>query len=299
MTAPAFFVVGAPKCGTSSLTAYLSQHSDVYLPDRKDVPYFGSDLDHRLGDGPETLQTYLGRFAAARPGQLAGEASVWYLYSTRAAAEIAAFEPRARVVAMFRDPVEVLYSLHSHLLFMGDEDIVAFEEALATEDDRRAGGRLPPATRFAAGLLYRRVVRFAEQLERYLDVLGPDRVHVVVFDDLQQDPGAVARRVFEFLGLAPETPGDLRVVNANKVPRSRMAHAFFQRPPAGLEAAFRAVAPRALHGRVLPFFNRLNIAQRPRSPMAPELAARLRLELAPEVARLGALIGRDLSHWSR
>ena len=86
MRRPDFFIVGAPKCGTTAMIDYLKQHPEVFVPDRKELDYFGSDLvfkGHRL-----TEAEYLSFFSRATTEKRAGEGSVWYLHSTTAALEI-------------------------------------------------------------------------------------------------------------------------------------------------------------------------------------------------------------------
>ena len=85
---------------------------------------------------------------------------------------------------MLRNPVDVMYAQHNQLIFNVIEDIPDFAEALAAEPERRAGRRLPPGPINVENLFYRHSVRFAEQLERYFDVFGRERVHVMLFDDL-------------------------------------------------------------------------------------------------------------------
>src|SRR5438093_448879 len=139
---PDFFIVGAPKCGTTAMYAYLRQHPQIFMPFHKEPLFFGSDLTTRYGR--MSLEEYLALFADASRGQRIGEASAWYLYSATAAAEIKAFAPDAQIVVMLRDPVEVMRAQHSQLLFNMQETLTSFAEALAAEADRRAGRRLPP-----------------------------------------------------------------------------------------------------------------------------------------------------------
>src|SRR5205814_1654929 len=135
-----------------------------------------------------TSDEYLALFKDARDDQHAGEASPWYLYSKSAAQEIREFEPTARAIIMLRNPVDVMYGQHSQLVFNQREDVTDFAQALAAEDDRRAGHRLPADAIRPEALYYRQSVQFPEQIERYRDVFGADRVHYIVFDDLVADP---------------------------------------------------------------------------------------------------------------
>ena len=83
-----------------------------------------------------------------------GEASVWYLFSETAAAEIKAFNPEARILVLLREPVEMMYSIFNYFRFDGNEPLATFQEALEAEPDRRAGRRLGRQTRFVARLVY-------------------------------------------------------------------------------------------------------------------------------------------------
>src|SRR6187455_3134082 len=113
---PDFYIVGAPKAGTTSLYEYLAGHPDVFLPQRKELRYFGSDLAHRRRH-ELSEEEFLDHYAGAPSGRQWGNAYVWYLYSRSAAAEIHAVRPDARIVVMLRDPVRALYALHSEFVF--------------------------------------------------------------------------------------------------------------------------------------------------------------------------------------
>jgi hypothetical protein len=169
---PNFFIVGAPRSGTTAMYEYLRQHPDVFMPYRKEPVYFGSDLTKR----PPFLDEagYLKLFGPGKGRSRLGEATVWYLYSETAAAEIKAFDPDARIIIMLRDPVEMIYSLHSHWLFTGNEDIEDFGQALEAEEDRRQGRRLPDDARRPEGLQYRACARYTSHVARYLLTFGPD-----------------------------------------------------------------------------------------------------------------------------
>ncbi len=300
-TRPSFFIVGAPKCGTTALNDYLAQMPSVCMARDKESHFFGRDLTIRRRR--PTLEQYL-RLFDPRPGQSAvGEASVWYLYSATAAREIREFAPDARVIAMFRNPVDLLYSLHSQMLYNGNEDIADFAEALSAEADRAAGRRIPAGSHHPGSLQYRRTVRFAEQIERYLDVLGPERVHMIVFDDFRRDTPGCFRRVLDFLGVGDSVMPSFEIVNPNKRVRSRAVRAAL-RPNGGGGGAARALARALLPSAAMrrwgkSVLQRANTEYAERPAMAPELRRRLTEELAPEVDRLGRLIGRDLSDWTR
>lgn len=295
---PDFFIVGAPKCGTTAMYQYLRSHPDLFLPETKELRYFGSDLVVR-GFPDRGLDEYLDYFASATSDQLVGTAYVWYLYSATAAAEIASFAPAARIIAMIRRPADMLYSLHSEHLSNGNEDIRRFEDALAAEPERRAGARIPPHAHLPQGLLYSEVPRYAEQLERYFAAFGRDRVHVVLYDDFAGDTAASYRETLRFLGVRDDVVPPLEVVNPNKRVRSETLRHFLARPPNLPRAIIRATVPQRVRQMLFERVKRLNLSTPPRAPLSGETRQQLDDLFRPEVARLGRLLGQDLGHWVR
>jgi hypothetical protein len=297
MRKPDFFIVGAPKCGTTAMNEYLGQHPDVFVPELKEIHFFGQDLDMRLARERDSLDEYLARFEGGEACARAGEASVWYLYSRSAAQEIHDFDPGAGIIIMLRDPVEYMYSQHSQAMHnaLGDEDILDFGEALAAEEDRVAGRRpVPSQTTMPDQVYYRRIARFTEQVRRYLDLFPREQVHIIVFDDFKADTAGVVRDTYRFLGVDPDFVPETPVVNPNKTYRSWTARKLQQRIPGRV----KDMVPGRLRARASDAIYALNRKYEPRQVMDPALRAELKREFAPEVSALGELIGRDLSHWS-
>lgn len=292
---PDFFIIGAFKSGTTAMYEYLRQHPQIFMPFHKEPNFFGDDLSHHYGR--MSLAEYLDLFRDAKPEQCVGEASTWYLYSTSAAREIAEFAPAARIIALLRNPVDVMYAQHSQLLFRSDEPISDFGAALEAEPARRRGEGVPPPPVRPETLLYRHSVRFAEQLERYFEAFGRNRVHVVLFDDLLADVGGTYRGVLTFLGVDPTFRPDFAVHNENKRVRLGALQRFIYQPPGPLRGAVRLLRRYPLMHRMRDAMLRLNSRTEKRPPMDPALRRRLMDEMAPEIDRLGALIGRDLSGW--
>jgi hypothetical protein len=300
---PDFFIVGAPRCGTSAMVHYLGEHPDVYMA-RKEMHVFGSDL--RFGSsfyrrGPKA---YLEEFTPRNGQRRAGEAYVWYLYSARAAAEIKAFNPEASIIIMLREPVTMLYSLYYQFLFGGNEHLPTFEEALAAENERRAGRKFARQAYFVQGLFYRAVVRYTEQIRRYFDTFGRERVHVVIYDDFAADPESVYHDTLDFLGLghAKQRTG-FKVMNGNVTVKNATVEAVLNDPWLRSTAlALRSWMPRPVFGALQQIESRIrssNVRVEKRPPLPPEVCARLKQEFAPDVETLSELLGRDLTSWSR
>jgi hypothetical protein len=294
---PDFFIVGAFKSGTTALYEYLRQHPQVFMPALKEPMYFGADLTPRYRRMSE--HEYLTLFRDAQPEQRAGEASPWYLYSTSAPREIAGFAPAAQIIVMLRNPVDVMHAQHGQLVFNRREDIADFAAALEAEEERRGGERIPAGAIRPEALFYRHSVRFAEQVHRWLDVFGRQRIHFVVFDDLVVEPRAAYRAVLEFLAVDPRHEVDLSVYNPSRAARSGRVQAAIFNPPPALRGVVGRLRRLRLAHRLRDALVALNSRRAARPPLDPELRRRLTAELAPQVAELGELIGRDLSAWSR
>jgi hypothetical protein len=294
MPRPDFFVVGAFKSGSTALYEQLRRHPQIFMPFHKEPLYFGDDLTRRYGRMTE--DDYLRLFRGAKSGQRIGEASTWYLYSTSAAREIKDFSPDAQIMVILRNPVDVMYAQHNQLIFNVIEDIPSFEEALAAEPERRAGKRLPPGPINVENLFYRHSVRFSEQVERYFEVFGRERVHVMLTEDLSRDGAGVIRGALEFLGVDPTLAAAPPKANENRRVRSPLMQRLIFAPKLLLPLApFLRRFPfvRAVRTKMLD----MNSEAKPRAPMDPALRRQLLDEFTPEIERLGRLIGRDLSHW--
>ncbi len=248
---PNFFIVGAPKCGTTALDYYLSLHPDIFVA-RKEMHHFGSDLRF----GPQFFrrdrEAYLAEFAGCKGQSCIGESSVWYLYSSRAAEEIKAFNPDAKIIIMLRDPVALLHAMYCAFRADGNEILPTFEEALAAEGQRKRGLRIGRQTYLAQALVYRSIVRFTGQVRRYFDIFGRERVKVIIYDDFNADTAGVYRRTLDFLGVSPNHPvPSFRPVNANvngnESVHSPVARAVLNDPLVrGTAIALRAWVPRPL-----------------------------------------------------
>lgn len=279
---------------------YLRPHPDIFLPPvwSKEPFYFGSDLTLRAGR--ISTEDYLALFQDATDEKCVGEGSTGYLYSSNAAGEIYSFCPEARIVMILRNPVDMVYSLHSHLLYSGEEDISDFEQALAAEADRREGRRLPPRARSVDRLLYRRVARYHEQVKRYFDTFGRDQVHVIIHDDMQRDIATTYRSVLWFLEVDEQFQPEFTTVNANKEARTRWGTYLYSQYPPTVRRIGRILLPsQRLQRAVVSTLRRLNTRYVKRPPMKPETRRRLCREFAADVERLSQLLGRDLTHWTR
>jgi hypothetical protein len=288
VTYPDFFIVGAPKCGTTALFTYLRKHPQVFMCGIKEPQFLAADI---LGDARRvrTWKDYLACFSDAGPSARVGEASVAYLGSPAAPAAIRALNPDAKVIIMLRNPVDMMYSLHSQRIYDNTEHVTSFEAALQA-DARRSCTRPP-------GLGYRDVARYEPQVRRYLDLFGRDNVMVIIFDDFRSKTGAVYRDTLRFLGLDDRFCPDFAVVNSNHRARSMRLLQLLEHPPQGLRRWVQRMTSQRVRRFVGQCALRLNVVHEPRVPMDPGLRRRLQREAAPDVDQLCTLLERDLAGW--
>ncbi len=299
---PDFFIVGAPRCGTTAMAHYLGGHPDIFMA-RKELHFFGQDLHFSKRFYRRSGNAYLREFADWSGQRRAGEASVWYLASKTAAREIHDFNPGARIIIMLREPAEMLHSLYHMFRYDGNEHLKTFEEALTAEEERRTGQRFGRGTYLAQGLFYREAARYTEQVKRYFELFGRERVRVVLYDDFAANLQHTYDETLEFLGVTPLGARDFKVVNEHRSVRHAALHAVLR------DATLRSLVLRTRGFMPGWLFNALQRAEeriwrsntRParRAPMAPELRARLKFEFADEIESLRRLLNRDLTGWSR
>jgi hypothetical protein len=303
---PDFFIVGHAKCGTTAMHEMLSSHPQIYFPANKETQFLARDPDDRVAPGkrrpttrPLTLGSYLSLFDAAGAEQRAGEASTGYLRTPAAAARIAALNPQARIIAMFRDPASFLRSFHLQLLQVNIEDEQDFARALALEADRHRGAHVPAGCPWPQALYYAEHVRYVEQLRQYHELLGRERVLVLIYDDFRRENEAVVRRVRRFLGVDDSLAIERSEANPTVRVRSQRAEQLLEAVTVGrgplsraAKGLLKAVVPARRRRGALATLKRQIVIDAP--PADEALMSELRRRFKPEVAALSDYLQRDL-----
>lgn len=292
MKRPNFFIIGAPKCGTTSLANWLGQHPQVFISPHKEPHYFNTDDSFRF---IHEEAHYLELFHKASQEHVAiGEASTWYLFSQTAVPQIERFTNQtARYVVCLRNPVEMVQAVHAQNIFSGNETVTDFSEAWALQEARRNGESLPPLSTTGSHLQYRDACALGAQIARLLKTVPRDRVHVVLLDDIKSDPHAVYDSVLDFLGVPQaEIPIFLKARNVAHRPRSLLVARMLSLGG----RAKRKIGLRKGLG-ILNRIRQMNKIEQPRAPLSSGMITTLRKNFEPEIVRLEALLNRDLQHW--
>lgn len=214
MKKPNFFIIGAPKCGTTSLAGWLGDLDNVYMSNPKELEFF--DFDRKKG-WKDDYSRYWKFFEKASVEHVAvGEASTAYLRSRVAVVEILKHIPDAKFVVGIRNPVELAFSWHGQVIFEGWENVSDFEEAWSLQNKRRSGLRVPKFCPDPNDLLYGDVCSLGTQVSRLFEVVPRERVFVYTLDRMRSDSPGLWADLLEFLEIPFAERSEFSVRNAAK-----------------------------------------------------------------------------------
>lgn len=300
---PALFIVGAPRCGTTSMSHALGKHPDIAFSRPKE-PHFFMALREPF-DTAEARTHYLNLFfpTLTRNHKAIAEGSVSTLYDQDALRRILRCFPHAKFVVMVRNPLEMLPSYHARVLFLLDEDQADFGRAWDLQDERVEGRSLPRDCRDPRLLIYGTIGRVGAAVQQLFETAGRERCHVVVYDDYARDPIAAQREILGFVDLDPDKAVQPKYNKVTRTYRSRPLQRLLRRPPKQVRQRLQPnphrprPKKRTLFGRIVQFLRDWNVVDAPRPVLEPDVRDRIIAELSEDVALLSRLIGRDLSPW--
>lgn len=292
MRKPNFLIVGAAKCGTTSLFEYLRRHPDVYMPASKELSYFAGKNENQMG----TFHDYLQFFSNARNESRIGEASGAYLYSRSAPRKIASLlGDKTKIVILLRNPTEMAYSLWSQNRKDGNE-YLSFGEALDAENTRINDSLFANQIKiWLYQFAYTDRAKYAPQVERYLKTFGKKNVRIYIFETFFNKIEASMQDVYEFLEIDTsfKLPKYKRYNVAGDV-RSKYLQSLYAERKVWTEP-LRWLLPIPLRRTITGWLYRLNSKPRQRPPIPPELRDRLRMEFSKSIRDLEKLLDLQLA----
>ena len=292
---PNFFVVGAPKCGTTSLYQYLGQHPDVYLPPKKELHFFSYEgLSRRVaGPGdqyvlspiPTSVSEYRAHFSGCSGEAAVGDISPSYLYFHKlAAGGIFSFAPDARIVICLRNPIEKAFSQFCHQRSLARETL-DFEGALDAESERDALG-------WADFWLYASSSLYTDQVKTFIDTFSKNRVRIYMFEEFVSAPHEMLTDLCRFLAISGNFSFDTKQrYNTSGEARSRLLAKWLLSPNVGTAIARRMI-PQRLGRSVRGLLRRLNTGVKPE--ISNSARRRLLHYFEPDVRALEELIARKV-----
>ncbi len=303
MIRPSFFISGAPRCGTTALYQYLSEHPRIFMSEVKETNYFATDFPHVQKVVYRTVQDYHRLFENAKPEhQAAGEASPFYLFSQVAFEKMRAYDPQAKVILSLRNPVDFVQSYHQLNLSLLREDEPNLAKAWALSASRSRGENIPPSARQPELILYPQLGQWSRHLQKLYAIFPPQQVKVYLYEDLAANTRAVYEDLLQFIGVPSDGRTNFAQINAGFGVKSPLLARLFH-PPQFLYKPLMKMAGLLGAGfmknafRLYDRLERLNTARTPRASLSPALRAEMEEHFRPDVEQLQNILGRDLSHW--
>jgi len=293
---PNLFLIGAPKCGTTSLFQYLGQHPAVFVPECKEPNYFARDLtlDNSNLNRYQWHTSWAGYCAlfASAEGRYRLDASTRYLRHQKALEEISAKFHKPKIIVSIRNPVDLVVSWHAQKIFEGQETESDFETAWALQEKRRQGSHLPAGLIARDALDYWKVASLGTQLENVYRIFPRDHVLVIFFDDLKNFPRRVYLEILQFLELQDNGCTEFSVLNQRKHFRSRMIPYLIGNMPMRLRKLIQ-IDQFLYHPRFSWLFSKEK-GQR----CSAEFMDQLKKVFSGEVRLIETLTGRTMSEWN-
>ena len=303
MREPNFIVAGAPRCGTTALYAYLSEHPQIFMSKVKELNYFADDYPAMQKINFRSHADYLQLFDDASPSQIGiGEASPFYLFSKVAFEKMRAALPDVKIIVSLRNPVDFIHSYHRLNLTLLREDETDLQKAWSLQEKRMRGEALPANLREPELLIYGELGKFSQYIEKLFSIYPREQIKVVLLDDLRADTKAFYEDVLAFLDIPSDGREDFEPVNSNFENKSKFLAKLFHPSPKVYDAFMKTISffgPGFMEW-VSIFYKkveRLNTTPTKRTDMDPVFRAYLTDYFREDVEKLGKLLERDLSAW--
>ena len=287
---PNLFIVGAPKCGTTFLYTYLKKHPDIYFPNFKEPHFFGSDLIRKNGAYDLSQKDYNDLFSTNK--KIIGEASTFYIFSKKSAQEIYNHNPKAKIIIMIRNLVDLVHSLHAQFIFSGDEIVEDFSKALDLEKSRLNGKNIPKQTTIVNKLYYTtNILSIPNNIESYINLFGIENIRFIHLDEIKNNPRKVYKDTLDFLNVDSGFRIDtFKVVNKNKVYKYRIIRDLLKKYSI-LLGKLRSVIIKKPLG-IVKFFEKLNLKEQKRLDISKDLYEKLTNKLSKTEIEKNDIINR-------
>ena len=198
-----FFIVGAPKAGTTSLYHYLNEHPQVEMSSQKEPDYFSDKAIHKQGmyygkNRVNTLDKYESLFVQ-KESVVYGEGSVSYLFYDNVAEDIKKYNPNAKIIIMLRNPIERAFS---HYLMDYRLGLISdsFENIITKKSKHKN-----------AHLFYQQYIevsKYANQIQRYLDFFEKENIFFIDYEDFKKNVSKTVCQLYSFLNISTEFAAD-------------------------------------------------------------------------------------------
>jgi len=282
-----FFIVGAPKAGTTSLYHYLSEHPQVEMSSQKEPDYFSDKAINEQGmyygkNRVNTLDKYESLFVQ-KESVVYGEASVSYLFYENVAEDIKKYNPNAKIIIMLRNPIERAFS---HYLMDYRLGLISdsFENIIAKKSKHKN-----------AHLFYQQYIevsKYATQIQRYLDFFEKENILFIDYEDFKKNVSKTVGKVYSFLNISAEFAADINTkYNTFTMPKNK-----------GIRFIYSFVFLRKILTFLFPIYLvknfRVLLFKTDKKPeLLKETRSQLRIIFNDDIKKLEEVLAKNYSKW--
>ena len=212
---PNFFIVGAPKSGTTNISYYLIQHTQVFMPENLE-PYYFARLDIPQNYEREIIsdeKKYLNLFKNAKNCKAIGESSPVYLYCPHSALEIKNRFPNSKIIISLRNPIEIAYSEYFSLKFMGFDKNRSFNELLDSSKEQLDQNEFHIDSLLEAGF-------YSKHIKRFQKIFSKNQIKIIIFEEYIKNTIPTINSILSFLDIDKSIAFKTAPKGAYKVPRN-------------------------------------------------------------------------------
>ena len=283
------------KAATTSLYTYLKQHPDIFMTAIKEPMFFNNlqknnnfKAHSRKAKKITTFEEYYSLFNTVKNEKAIGEASPSYISNEECPSLIRQHLPRAKIIAVLREPVARAYSNFLHARRADREPIADFETAFNKETERKSKNWSPLYH-------YKDKGYYSEQLYRYYTLFPKENIKILLFEDLIKNPIKTTQEIFKFLNIDSSfVPNTSKKANVSGTPRGIFGWVI-------MKLRYYKLIPNIQFSNYLPSFILqfiFNSAYKKANPLEARLKKRLtHTYYKKDILKLEKLIGKDLQHW--
>ena len=287
---PTFFIIGAPKSGTTSLHHYLNGHSQITMSVPKEPHYFSTDIKN---GGIRNAKEYLDCFSQSHKKTIAiGESSTLYLYSKVAVQKIFNYNKKSKFIVMVRNPIEIAQSFHQVALKVFGETETNFQKAWLLEQSRKAGKNIPKGCIDHQLILYGNIAKIGQQIERLTSYITQKNIHFIIYDDFKNSTKREYFKVLKFLKVNNEVPVDFPLYNKSQRIKSETVtkltnYASFLKKKLNIKTRFNIAAK----------IHKVNVTSQSLNKLPKNFLLKMDNFFEYDIKLISQFVKRDLSNW--
>lgn len=283
-----FFIVGAPKAGTTSLYYYLNEHPQVEMSSQKEPDYFSDAAIQEQGlyynkKRIDTEEKYNGLFNTQRKDVIFGEGSVSYLFYPNVAQDLKAYNSMAKIIIILRNPIDRAFS---HYLMDYRLGLVSdsFEDIINKKSKHKN-----------AQLFYQQYIKvgeYATQLKRYFDIFDKENILLVDYEDFKSDVAGTVKSVYSFLEISTEFAADVhQKYNTFTMPQNQLIRFVYS------FVVIRNILSFILPQNIIKTIRLILFKNDKKPKLLKETRNQLKNYFSNDVRLLESILGKDYSKW--